>query len=711
MRRRLVTVGLGKRKLTKTGAGIMAYKFEKNAPGRAGYAGMPVTGRIATWVAGAAAVMCLMGSSGALAQSCGALTLTGPGIPVTNTIGGIGTGLSAGLAVASAVSAANTAFLTQSTAFVSAPGNPKPNSEGSGVWVRGVGGELSTSSTTVVAATEVKHGIAPGTFNGSTVCNSQFHQSFGGFQVGQDVADLNVNGWNIHLGTTAGFLETTGNIVGGNVGGGYFNSTTEAPFIGTYGVATYGSFYVDGLLRYDYFQTQLNSPTVNLFNQSVDAHGFTFSASSGYNYKVPNSSWFVEPSLGVVWSKEQIDPFNAASPITSAGGFLPGNFSGTTQVNDISSILGRAGVRVGTTMKSGDIVFQPFFAASVWHDFGNNITSTYSACNNCIFSGGAPATLNAATSTNNIGTFGQYSVGVAGQLTGTGWLGFARADFREGPNMSGLSGTGGVRYQFTPGAAPAMPVKAPPAPELINWAGLYVGAIGGAEAGHGSMYFPTSGYVSTAFGIPLSQGPGGSGSNMRPAGALGGGTLGYNWQLGRWVYGLEADGAWTGVQSSAQCQPLNPPLSTTGFSVNNSLFQTTCHDNINWTATVAGRLGYVWMPHTLVYAKAGVAIAEETFSESCNLGPLNGSNGFPPGATQNCVNANGAFVNNASASTTAVGWTLGYGTEFAFTSHWTAKAEFDWIDFGHKSVTLSDGTAINTYQSVAQAKVGVNYKW
>ncbi len=53
---------------------------------------------------------------------------------------------------------------------------------------------------------------------------------------------------------------------------------------------------------------------------------------------------------------------------------------------------------------------------------------------------------------------------------------------------------------------------------------------------------------------------------------------------------------------------------------------------------------------------------------------------------------------------------LGYGTEFAFTSHWTAKAEFDWIEFGHKSVTLSDGTAINTYQSVAQAKVGVNYK-
>ncbi len=140
-----------------------------------------------------------------------------------------------------------------------------------------------------------------GTFPGSTVCNAQFHQSFAGFQVGQDVADLNVNGWNIHLGTTAGFLETTGNIVGGNVAGGYFNSTTEAPFIGTYGVATYGSFYVDGLIRYDYFQTQLNSPTVNLFNQSVDAHGFTVSASTGYNYKVPNSE-LVRRTQRSAWS-------------------------------------------------------------------------------------------------------------------------------------------------------------------------------------------------------------------------------------------------------------------------------------------------------------------------------------------------------------------------------------------------------------------------
>jgi opacity protein-like surface antigen len=96
-------------------------------------------------------------------------------------------------------------------------------------------------------------------------------------------------------------------------------------------------------------------------------------------------------------------------------------------------------------------------------------------------------------------------------------------------------------------------------------------------------------------------------------------------------------------------------------------------------------------------------------SGGLNLGPINGVN--RGGFDQNCVNASGAFVNSASANTVALGWMLGYGVEFAFTQHWTAKAEFDWLDFGHRSVTLSDGTAINTYERAAQAKVGVNYKF
>src|SRR6185295_6323545 len=62
-------------------------------------------------------------------------------------------GGSAVAGLTSAINAANTSFLTQSTAFVSAPPNPRPNQEGGGVWVRAIGGEntiKSTSTTTNV---------------------------------------------------------------------------------------------------------------------------------------------------------------------------------------------------------------------------------------------------------------------------------------------------------------------------------------------------------------------------------------------------------------------------------------------------------------------------------------------------------------------------------------------------------------------------------
>jgi opacity protein-like surface antigen len=394
-------------------------------------------------------------------------------------------------------------------------------------------------------------------------------------------------------------------------------------------------------------------------------------------------------------SREQADPLNTASPNPGGSFWGPGNYSGSTSINVIQSDIGRAGVRVGTTVEMSNLVLQPFLAASVWHDFAGDITAHYASCPNCIFVGGAPAALTANMTTNNVGTFGQYSVGIAGQVVNTGWLGFVRMDYREGPQMVGLSGTGGIRYQFLPTDAPAavMPVKAPvyKAPvETISWTGLYVGAIGGADVGRG--------FIGSANLF---------GSDIRTAGALGGGTLGYNYQLGKLVFGVEADAAWTNASGSNQCTGL-----TANLVAPTPLFQMTCHDGMNWIATATARLGYALAPHTLVYAKVGGAWAEATYSETCNLGPLFNNN-IPGNPVQNCFGANPAVgaISQTSASTTLVGWTVGYGAEFAFNSHWSAKGEIDWIDFGNKQLTLSDGSAVNTSQRVAQGKVGLNYKF
>jgi opacity protein-like surface antigen len=303
-------------------------------------------------------------------------------------------------------------------------------------------------------------------------------------------------------------------------------------------------------------------------------------------------------------------------------------------------------------------------------------------------------------STNNIGTFGQYSLGVSGQIVNTGWLGFVRVDYRDGPRMEGLSGTGGIRYQFTPTeiASKAMPLKAKalmPMEAPVNWTGLYVGAIGGAN------------YAGGVIGNSAMVFPGLSSAGMRPAGALGGGTLGYNYQVGKWVYGIEGDASWTNANASTQCAPLG--ASSASLTIITPLFQMNCHDNLNWIATVAARIGYAWTPHTLLYAKVGGAFANETFSMTCNLGPINGINAN--GVIQNCNNPALALVNQASVSDTRAGWTVGFGTEYALTQHWSAKGEIDWIDFGTKSLTLSDGTVFNATQRVAQGKVGLNYKF
>ena len=148
--------------------------------------------------------------------------------------------------------------------------------------------------------------------------------------------------------------------------------------------------FVDGLLREQYSQTSLNAPGDFLFGQQLDAHGWAFAGSTGYNWAVPNSNWFIEPSAGVSISRTKVDPLNFVT--TGTPGFS--TFGETLQVNEIKSDIGRLGLRVGDTIQAGNIVWQPFGAFSVWHEFGPNITANAVTCpgltatQSCAFSEG-----------------------------------------------------------------------------------------------------------------------------------------------------------------------------------------------------------------------------------------------------------------------------------------------------------------------------------
>lgn len=628
----------------------------------------------------------------ARAQNCTSVDVTTapPGfLPTTfNSVPYFGSGLAASQAIVGSVTVANLAFLTQSTAFVSAPPNPPANAEGGGVWVRGVGGELSINTASSVTASLATIGQPTSTGTGS--CSSKFHESFAGVQLGQDISRLNINGWNVHLGTTAGYLETKGNIVGGNVVGGAFDASTQAPFAGVYLTATKGNLSFEGLARYNVFNTNLNSPTAFIFNQSLGAHGFAFAGAVSYHWNIPNTQWFFEPSAGLIYSNVSVDPFNSLSPV--AGG---GQFSGTTKISNLESTIGRLGARVGTNLQLGQVLLQPFAAASVWSEFGPSISATYASCSGCIVQGGSgiPQSLTASLSSQNIGTFGQYSLGVSGRITNTGWLGFARVDYRNGNHIDGWSGTGGIRYQYDPGPnqpTAKLPVKAARYDGLAapyRWTGVYVGGSAGASFGQSRLDFP-------AIGVAV---------DPRVAGPLGGLQLGYNYQSAQWVFGVEGAVDWTRTSGARECRPLVAPSVVGPPAI--PLFQMNCGGAVDWIASVTGRVAYAF-GRTLFYGKAGIAWDHQVFSATCNLGPQNGGI-----AQQQCNNPAGNITNLISVSNNPIGWTAGYGVEFAITPSWSAKAEYNYFDFGTKNLTASDGTLINAGLHVSTVKVGVNYRF
>jgi opacity protein-like surface antigen len=616
--------------------------------------------------------------------------------------------------IGSTIAAANTAFLLQSTAFIGSPPNPAPDQQGGGVWVRGVDGNVNIKSTTTGAAAGTGAVFGAGA-NMAVACSQQVDVNFGGFQVGQDISKLNYNGWNLHSGVTAGDLGAKSTLVGGypviatgagggggvvgfpNVGGGGFVGGTHVPFIGMYAAATNGGFSVDALLRTEFYQSAIDAPVANVLNQNIDAHGWTFATSAAYQWAVPDTNWFIEPSAGLLISQTKVDQFG----FLTAGAGAANSFPGILTMGTVKSDIGRLGLRFGETIESGGVVWQPFAAVSVWHEFGKDITASFSSAPGFavtgLLAGNGPATANATTSTTTFGTYGQYSLGLAAIIEGTGWSEFIRADYRDGPNLMGWSGSGGIRYQFTPDHAPkAMPLKtkAPPPVEVVNWTGFYVGGFGGATQGRASEGY--SGAAATGSVSPYI------------AGYLFGADVGYNWQTGPYVIGVEADWGSTHTQGGIAC---GPSASTGVFPavVLNGMYQMTCNEKNNWIATATARLGYTW-DRALFYVKGGGAWTKEEVSATCNYGAFNLA-----GALFHCTNPGGAFSNGFLGTKNVVGWDFGWGTEYALTSHWSAKGEADYISFGKRTIVANDPvngpTPISTNMHIWEEKIGVNYKF
>jgi len=216
-------------------------------------------------------------------------------------------------------------------------------------------------------------------------------------------------------------------------------------------------------------------------------------------------------------------------------------------------------------------------------------------------------------------------------------------------------------------------VKAPYAPAAVwSWTGFYLG--GNVGAGWGTTE-STLASVNGALGaVPVGTA---LAQNSR-SGFLGGGQLGYNWQSGWVVFGVQGDISGLDVKGSTTC---------VGF--------VTCTTKSDWLATVTGRIGGVVADRTLVYAKGGAAWMH-----------TNDSIGVP-----------GVF--EARSSSTPLGWVLGLGAEYAFDHNWSGFIEYNYIEFDKKTAVwdlspLAGATTIanvDIKNKLSIAKIGVNYKF
>lgn len=235
-----------------------------------------------------------------------------------------------------------------------------------------------------------------------------------------------------------------------------------------------------------------------------------------------------------------------------------------------------------------------------------------------------------------------------------------------------------------------------------DWTGFYVGGHAGAMSGL------------TSFSDP--DGPGLFGGNVNTPGFLAGVQLGYNWQVRpQLVLGLEADASLIAASGMNTC--LQSSTETVGSN---------CKVTPREVATLTGRFGVLTEPRgrTMLFAKAGAAWMRSDVAINQN-NPVNSQDqGFlDNGITFTDVPEQ---ASPANASISAWGATVGAGVEYALSSSWSLKMEYDYLHFSGmgmgapptSTVTIDGGVTNNPSagtsgitQNIHLVKIGLNYRF
>lgn len=237
-----------------------------------------------------------------------------------------------------------------------------------------------------------------------------------------------------------------------------------------------------------------------------------------------------------------------------------------------------------------------------------------------------------------------------------------------------------------PALAADMPVKAlpPPVIPIYNWSGFYVGAHAGAS-------WADNKFSDVIGGIDVAK--------FQAHGYLIGGQFGYNWQTGSWILGTEFEGSYSHLRRGVGFGFGFGGFGGCGFGGFGGFggcgfgggFGGQFGARVQALGLLSGRFGYAW-DRTLVYVKAGVALAHEKY----------------------VFNIPGVQL-SATPTDARLGWLIGAGVEYGLTGNWSVKIEYNYIDLGTERLNVTapgGGTFIfDQSQQVQLAKLGINYRF
>jgi outer membrane immunogenic protein len=199
---------------------------------------------------------------------------------------------------------------------------------------------------------------------------------------------------------------------------------------------------------------------------------------------------------------------------------------------------------------------------------------------------------------------------------------------------------------------------------IYDWSGFYIGINGGWGRSHDSRNFdPTATFL---------------GSYDANGGTVGG-QVGYRWQTGTWVFGLEAQGNWADISGSTAVVGV-PAI--------------TLRSKTDALGLFTGQVGYA-MNNALLYVKGGASITDRNY--------------------QFVTTAGNALISSTGYGT-RLGGTVGAGFEYGFTPNWSAAIEYDHIFEGRHGATFNvvgggtvTGNSVGGDSDLVTARI--NYRW